>query len=372
MQKKFFENFNKQRKRCIMIRMTNIRIHAMEQLPTFNTLKDLIPLSDVAQKTVEDGRTNVTNILRGHDKRLLVIAGPCSIHNRSEALEIASKMSILAKKYQDKIVIVMRVCLDKPRTKKDWCGFLNDPKLDGSHDISYGYRNGRKLMSEILEMGLPIACELLTPVNFHIVSDMVSYAWVGARTVASPETRNASSGLSVPVGIKNPNGSDNLADALNAMEFVTQPGVFPGPDDDGVFCRILTRGNPNPNLILRGGKSGPNYKGEFILKFVQELRDRKLPDKIVVDCSHGNCEGDHKKQLEVFKYLIDQKAGGLNPNVVGVMIESYLDEGKQDKGLKLGEPGSKEKVKPRLSVTDACISESDLENALAMAYQKLS
>ncbi|MDD4803887.1 MAG: 3-deoxy-7-phosphoheptulonate synthase [Candidatus Pacebacteria bacterium] len=355
-----------------MIRMTNIRIHAMEPLPTFNFLKELIPLTERRQRVVEKGRLDVTNILGGIDKRLLIIAGPCSIHDYRETVEIAQKISALARKYSDKMAILMRVCLDKPRTKKDWCGFLNDPKLDGSHDIPFGYKNGRKLMGEILDMGLPIACELLTPINFHIVSDMVSYAWVGARTVASPETRNMSSGLSVPVGIKNPNSTDNITDALNAMEFVTQPGVFPGPDDDGVFCRILTRGNPNPNLILRGGKSGPNYKGEFILKFVQELRDRKLPDKIVVDCSHGNCEGDHKKQLEVFKYLIDQKAGGLNPNVVGVMIESYLDEGKQDKGLKLGEPGSKEKVKPRLSVTDACISESDLENALAMAYQKLS
>jgi 3-deoxy-7-phosphoheptulonate synthase len=368
MQKKFFENFNKQRKRCIMIRMTNIRIHAMEQLPTFNTLKDLIPLSDVAQKTVEDGRTNVTNILRGHDKRLLVIAGPCSIHNRSEALEIASKMSILAKKYQDKIVIVMRVCLDKPRTKKDWCGFLNDPKLDGSHDISYGYRNGRKLMSEILEMGLPIACELLTPVNFHIVSDMVSYAWVGARTVASPETRNASSGLSVPVGIKNPNGSDNLADALNAMEFVTQPGVFPGPDDDGVFCRILTNGNPDPNLILRGGKSGPNYAKEFIDKAVLELRSRKLPDKIIVDCSHGNCDGDYNKQLDVAMYIVDQRISG-NQDVVGLMIESYLDEGRQT--VKLGERDSAGKIKPRFSVTDSCISEGSLELLLEKIYKLL-
>lgn len=355
-----------------MIRMTNIRIHAMEPLPTFNFLKELIPLTEKRQRIVEKGRLDVTNILGDTDKRLLVIAGPCSIHDYGETIEIAQKISTLAKKYSDKMVVLMRVCLDKPRTKKDWCGFLNDPKLDGSHDISFGYKNGRKLMGEILDMGLPIACELLTPINFHIVSDMVSYAWVGARTVASPETRNMSSGLSVPVGIKNPNSTDTITDALNAMEFVTQPGVFPGPDDDGIFCRILTRGNPNPNLILRGGKSGPNYRKEFISKFVQELRDRKLPDKIVVDCSHGNCEGDYKKQLEVFKYLIDQKAGGLNPNVVGVMIESYLDEGKQDKGLKLGESRSKEKVKPRLSVTDACISESDLENALTMAYQKLS
>jgi 3-deoxy-7-phosphoheptulonate synthase len=351
-----------------MIRMTNIRIHAMEQLPTFNNLKDLIPLSDIAQRTVENGRMDVTNILRGVDNRLLVIAGPCSIHDYQEAIEIASKMSVLAKKYKDKIIVVMRVCLDKPRTKKDWCGFLNDPKLNGTHDIAYGYKNGRKLMGEILEMGLPIACELLTPVNFHIMSDMVSYAWVGARTVASPETRNASSGLSVPVGIKNPNGTDTITDALNAMEFVTQPGVFPGPDDDGVFCRIMTIGNPNPNLILRGGKSGPNYKEDFVSKAVQELRVKKLPDKIIVDCSHGNCEGDYNKQVEVAMYIVNQRVSS-NQDVVGLMIESYLDEGRQ--AVKLGEHDSKGKVKPRLSVTDACISQDQLDSLLEEAYKLL-
>ena len=197
-----------------MIRMTNIRIHAMEPLPTFNFLKELIPLTERRQRVVEKGRLDVTNILGGIDKRLLIIAGPCSIHDYRETVEIAQKISALARKYSDKMAILMRVCLDKPRTKKDWCGFLNDPKLDGSHDIPFGYKNGRKLMGEILDMGLPIACELLTPINFHIVSDMVSYAWIGARTVASPETRNMSSGLSVPVGIKNPNSTDNITDAL--------------------------------------------------------------------------------------------------------------------------------------------------------------
>ncbi len=355
-----------------MTRMTNIRIHAMERLPTFSFLNDLIPLTIKGQQTVERGRLDVTNILKGLDKRFLVIAGPCSIHDYREAIEIAYKINKLAEKYKDKIVVLMRVCLNKPRTKKDWCGYFNDPKLDGSCDMVYGYKNGRKLMSEIIEMGLPIACELLIPVDFHIVSDMVSYAWVGARTIASPETRNASSGLSVPVGIKNSNRTDDITDALNAIEFVTHPSTFSGPDDDGLPCRILTNGNPDPNLILRGGKSGSNYDTETVSGFVQELKSRRLPENIIVDCSHGNCEGDYHKQLEVFEYLVDQRVRGLNPNVVGVMIESYLDEGKQDKGLKLGELGSKEKVKPRLSVTDACISEIDLESALASAYLKLS
>lgn len=352
--------------------IVNKRIHTMEQLPTYNQLKDLIPLTEKGRKTVERARKDVEDILNGKDSRFLIITGPCSVHDYKEAIEIANGLSFLAEKYKDKMVILMRVCLDKPRTKVGWCGFFNDPKLDGSCDMVYGYKNGRKLMGEILEMGLPIACELLTPVNFHIVSDMVSYAWVGARTVASPETRKASSGLSVPVGVKNPNGSDDITDALNAMEVITHPGVFPGPDDDGVLCRILTNGNPNPNLILRGGKSGPNYKTENISGFVKELKSRGLPENIIVDCSHGNCENDYNKQLEVFEYLVDQRVKGLNPNVVGVMIESYLDGGKQDKELKLGEAGSKEKVKPRLSVTDACISGLELENALATAYQKLS
>jgi 3-deoxy-7-phosphoheptulonate synthase len=344
----------------------------MKPLPTFNDLKDLIPLTAKRQNTVERGRLDVTNILKGVDKRFLVIAGPCSIHDYKEAIEVAYKISVLAERYKDKMVILMRVCLNKPRTKKDWCGYFNDPKLDGSCDMIFGYKNGRKLMSEIIEMGLPIACELLIPVDYHIVSDMVSYAWVGARTIASPETRNASSGLSVPVGIKNPNRTDDITDALNAIEFVTHPSTFSGPNDDGKNCTILTEGNPDPNLILRGGKSGPNYMTEKVNIFAQELKEKKLPENIIVDCSHGNCENDYERQLKVLEYLIDQRVKGLNPNVVGVMIESYLNGGKQDNGLKLGELGSKEKVKSRLSVTDACISESDLENALAAAYQKLS
>ena len=352
--------------------MINNNIKKVETLPTFNQLKEIFPLNDKSEETIQRGQEEVINILSGKDNRLLVIAGPCSIHSYEESIEIANNLNLLREKYKDKIVILMRVCLDKPRTKKDWCGFFNDPNLDGTCDISLGYKNGRKLMKEITEMGLPVACELLTPANFNMIKDFVSYAWVGARTITSPETRNASTSLIIPVGIKNSNKDDGISDVLNAMDFIRQPSVFPGINNDGILSRIETFGNLNTNLILRGGESGPNYITEKVSGFVQELKSRGLPDKIIVDCSHGNCEGNYHKQLKVLEYLIDQRVRELNPNVVGVMIESYLDEGKQDKGLKLGEPGSREKVKPRLSATDACISESDLEDALAVTFQKLN
>lgn len=352
------------------MQMANINIKAMKILPTFSQLKKLFPLTRKAEETIRKGREDVIGILTGKDKRLLVIAGPCSIHSYDEAIEIAKGLSEAAQKYSEKMVILMRVCCDKPRTKRDWCGWFSDPNLDGSHDIALGYKMGRKLMLEIAEMGLPIACELLTPNNFHVVSDVVSYAWIGARTITSPETRNAGSGLSVPVGIKNANVNDEITDALHAMDYVRHPGFFTGFNNGGRFCLISTKGNPHPNLILRGGKSGPNYKTDIVEGFVCELRKRELPDKVVVDCSHGNCEGDYKRQLEVLDYLINARVLG-DENVVGVMIESYLKEGKQSKDLKLGVAGSRERVEPGLSVTDACISKSDLENALATMFQKL-
>lgn len=355
--------------------MANVRIKKMERLPTFNQLQRLFPLSSVARRTVEKGRKDIINILSGIDKRLLVLVGPCSVHDYDEMLEISYRNSLLAKKYIDKMVLVERVCLDKPRTKKDWPGFLNDPKLDGTYDIPFGYKRGAKLMSKILDMELAISCEVLTPISFHILSNRVSFSWVGARTVTSPDVRNAASGVrntasgvSVPIGIKNSNGSDNITDALNAMEFVTKPGVFPGPDDDGVCCRVVTKGNPNPVLILRGAKSGPNYKEEFVSMAVQELKKRGLSEKIIVDCSHGNCGGDYRKQVDVARDVVRQRVSG-NHNLVGLMFEGYHEGGKQT--VKLGEKDSRKKVKPRLSVTDACLPQDDLEKLLEEIYLTL-
>jgi 3-deoxy-7-phosphoheptulonate synthase len=348
--------------------MINNNIKKVETLPTFNQLKESFPLSSKSEETVQRGKEEVVKILLGEDNRFLVIAGPCSIHSYEEAIEIANSLNVLKEKYKDKIVILMRVCLDKPRTKKDWCGFFNDPSLDGTCDISSGYKEGRRLMSEITEMGLPIACELLTPANFNMIKDFVSYAWVGARTITSPETRNASTGLSIPVGIKNSNKDDSISDVLNAMDFIRQPSIFPTISDDGIFSKIETLGNLNTNLILRGGKSGPNYQTENVTGFVEDLNKLNLPNKIIVDCSHGNCEGDYKKQIDVVDYLIKERGSGVSNNVVGIMIESYIDGGKQNKDLKLGKIDSKEKIEPRLSLTDACISESDLEKVLEGIY----
>ena len=338
-------------------------------LPSFNELSKEIPLSTSVKKLVIGSRETICDIIRGVDNRQLLIVGPCSVHNPDETLRFARLIAGLMKIKQDKYFIVMRVCFDKPRTKKDWPGFMSDPYLDGTYDTVYGYKTTRKLMVDILDLGIPIACEMLDMNNYNIVSDTVSYAWIGARTVASPVTRILASGITAPVGVKNSNSKDTFEDATNALDVITKPGVFTGPGDDGYHCRIPTKGNAYAHIVLRGGNRGPNYQTRHVEKIRMELVSAGFIDRVLIDCSHGNSNGDYKKQINIFLNIarrIAKKEGG----IIGVMLEVYLDGGKQS--VKLGVAGANTSIKPNLSVTDKCLSFSEFELAFQKALNLLS
>jgi 3-deoxy-7-phosphoheptulonate synthase len=342
----------------------------MKKLPTFNSLKRLIPLTSFAGKVVLSARKTIENIILGKDPRIIIIAGPCSIHDPKEAIEFAKTIAKLNKLYASQFLIVMRFCFDKPRTRNDWPGIATDPWHDGTYDIAYGYKICRQTMTTILTMGVPLACEMLDRDNYHVLSDLISYAWIGARTVCSPLTRRVASGITAPLGLKNSNKDDTITEVINAMETITRPSVFAGSDNDGIFSRIPTKGNKLAHLLLRGGKTGPNYQTEYLNKSVAELENAGFCSKMVVDCSHGNSGSDYTKQGFVFRSVLDQIKGG-DKNIIGLMLESYLDEGKQN-GVRLGTKEAHGKLKPRLSVTDGCISIQELSNLLKEGYNTIS
>ncbi|MFA7252784.1 MAG: 3-deoxy-7-phosphoheptulonate synthase [Candidatus Paceibacterota bacterium] len=340
------------------MKMSNTRIRKVKRLPSFNDLKKDIPLSGIARETVISSRQAIEDILSGKDKRILLLCGPCSVHDVKEAILLAKKMVPLIKRYRKQFLIVMRFCFDKPRTKNDWPGIASDPWHDGTYDVAFGHELCRRTMMTILDLGVPFACEMLDQNNYHMVSDLVSYAWIGARTVSSPVTRRVASGVSVPLGIKNSNKDDTITEVLNALDTITQPSVFTGTDDDGQLSRLPTDGNRDAHLILRGGKSGPNYHQEYLQQSSAELAKAGYCPKVLIDCSHGNSGGDYTKQSGVFLSGLKRIKNG-EPNILGFMIEAYHNGGKQN-GVRLGTVEARGKLKPLLSVTDACIPHEQL------------
>jgi 3-deoxy-7-phosphoheptulonate synthase len=301
-------------------------------------------------------RKVIQDIILGKDKRILLISGPCSVHNYEETLEWAKSLSVLMKVKQNKFFHVMRVCFDKPRTRKDWEGYMTDPYLNDTCDMAHGSMMVRRLMLEILELGVPIACEMLWIDNYNLVSDMVSYAWIGARTMNSPNTRRDACSITAPVGVKNSNSKDTFDDAINALDVVTKPGFMACAGDDGYRSRIPTKGNKLAHIILRGGSSGPNYSRDHVAKACEELRVAGFINRVLIDCSHGNVNGEYLKQLDIFQDIVCRIEKG-EKGIIGMMMEVYLDGDKQS--IKLGRPDSPQQVKPRLSVTDKCLSFED-------------
>lgn len=339
-----------------MMNITNMNIGNQEHLPCFNSLSREIPLTPKARSLVLESRRIIEDIIIGRDPRQLLIVGPCSVHNTKEVLEIADLISSIMTQKQDKYYLVMRACFDKPRTKKDWPGFMSDPHLDGTYDFAEGYRQIRRLYGDILELGVPIACEMLDIDHYNIVSDMVSHAWIGARTVGSPVTRINASGITAPVGVKNSNSHDNIEGTINALDVITQSNVMSCAGDDGYHSRIPSKGNKFAHVILRGGKSGPNYNKRSVKKVRSELRDAGFIDRVLIDCSHGNANGDYKKQIQIFKNLAGRLQKG-EEGIIGMMLEVYLEGGKQS--VKLGVTDAKKFIVPGLSVTDKCLSFSE-------------
>ncbi len=343
--------------------INNLHVQETKRLLSPNELKRQLPLSPRAEQTVIKGREAVRAILRGEDPRLLVILGPCSIHDPEAALDYARRLVKLQEELSDRLCIVMRVYFEKPRTTIGWKGLINDPHLNGTYDIEAGLKVGRKLLLQINELGLPAATEFLDPIVPQYLAELISWAAIGARTTESQTHREMASGLSMPVGFKN--GTDgSLQTAIDAMTAARSAHSFLGIDPDGFTSIISTTGNPDGHVVLRGGRVRTNYDAQSIEEAVTALNKAKLPPRLMVDCSHANSGKQHAKQEEVWNSVIAQRAAG-NQYITGVMVESFLSEGSQ--ALK-----APAELKYGVSITDACIDWTTTERILRTGHEGLA
>src|SRR5690349_16901894 len=306
---------------------SDTRITGYEPLLSPAALLDELPLTDDATATVERTRGEVRAVLDGEDDRLLVIAGPCSVHDPRAALEYAGQLREIRDRHHGDLLIVMRVYFEKPRTVTGWKGLINDPGMDGGHDVHRGLRIARRLLLDIVELGLPVGCEWLDPITPQYIADTVTWGAIGARTTESQVHRQLASGLSMPVGFKN--GTDG--DVQVAVD----------------ACRASAAGNQDTHVILRGGRSGPNYEASHVTKALDLIAGAGLPRRLMVDASHGNSGKDHRRQPVVAAAIAEQVTAG-ERGLTGVMLESFLVEGKQ-------EPGPPDTLTYGQSVTDACM-----------------
>jgi 3-deoxy-7-phosphoheptulonate synthase len=346
-----------------MFKTNNLNVKEIIPIVAPIYLRQIFPLSESDAKFVTESRNAVIDILNKRDRRLMAVVGPCSIHDPKAAIEYAEKLYKLSAQVNDKIMIIMRVYFEKPRTTVGWKGLINDPDMDKTHQISKGLGIARRLLSEITKMRLPVACEMLDPITPQYLSDMISWGAIGARTTESQTHREMASGLSFPIGFKN--GTDgNVKVAMDAMKTALKPHSFLGINAEGKSAIVKTTGNPNVHIVLRGGEKKPNYFPEDIENSVRMLQDNKLLDSIMVDCSHGNSSKDHKKQEIVLQNLIEQIKKGCE-YIKAVMIESNLHEGNQTV------PEDKSQLKYGVSVTDKCISWEDTDRIIKEAAEKL-
>ena len=342
----------------------DLRVEGYRPLVSPATLLDELPLSEMGSRTVAAAREEVVRILDRQDDRLIVVVGPCSVHDVEAAMEYARRLGTVAKELAADLRIVMRVYFEKPRTTVGWKGLINDPGLDGSFRINDGLRLARRLLLDLAELGVPAGCEFLDPVSPQYTSDLVSWGAIGARTTESQVHRELASGLSMPVGFKNGTGG-TVQIAIDAVRATAHPHSFIGVTEQGLAAFVSTRGNPYGHVILRGGARGPNYDRASVQAALAALRDAGLPERLVVDASHGNSERDHLRQPAVVQEIAEQIAAG-ERGISGVMVESFLVAGRQEltdpSGLVYGQ-----------SITDACIGWEDtvtVLQALAVAARE--
>lgn len=344
------------------ITVENIHITSEKVLTTPNELKRELPLSAQGQAFISQARETIADIIHRRDKRLLVVTGPCSIHDIESAKEYALKLKKLHDELSDDMYLVMRIYFEKPRTTVGWKGLLNDPTMDGSFDVESGLRQGRELLLWLAELELPVATEALDPISPQYLSELFSWAAIGARTTESQTHREMASGLSMPVGFKN--GTDGKLDvAINALESARHPHRFMGINTEGQVALLKTQGNPDGHIILRGG-SAPNYQSEDIRRIEKKIEASGMAPKLVVDCSHGNSSKDHTRQPLVANDIFDQICRG-NRSIVGIMLESHLSEGNQSSSL------PREQLSYGVSVTDACINWQDTEQLLQQGAKRI-
>jgi 3-deoxy-7-phosphoheptulonate synthase len=341
----------------------NLNVASFQSLVSPRRLKEELPIGDASHVAVVAGREAVKAILEGRDGRFLVLVGPCSIHDVSAAEEYARRLNQLRVELDDRMVIIMRTYFEKPRTVVGWKGLINDPRLDGSFDMERGLRLARRLLLDITSLGLPAGTEMLDPITPQYIDDLVSWASIGARTIESQTHRQMASGLSMPVGYKN--GTEGqLRPALEAFQAALKPHAFLGIDEDGRTCVVATRGNPAGHVILRGGREAPNYDAHRIAEAASEMTEAGLPARLMVDCSHANSGRRHERQQVVWSSVIEQWTAG-NRALIGAMLESNLEEGRQD--LEAG-PSA---LRYGVSVTDACIGWEETERLLRQAHESL-
>ena len=327
-------------------RIDDLRIKAVRPLVTPALLEERLPASPVTRGLVESSRACLSRVLQGRDDRLIVVVGPCSIHDHDQAMEYARLLKAGTDALAGDLIVVMRVYFEKPRTTVGWKGYINDPRLDGSFAINEGLERARRLLLDILALGLPVGTEFLDLLSPQYISDLVSWGAIGARTTESQSHRQLASGLSCPVGFKN--GTDgNVKLAADAIVAARSPHAFMGMTKMGQAAVFETRGNEDCHVILRGGKQ-PNYSAADVEAACRLLRDRGLPEQVMIDVSHANSAKEHRRQIDVAADVAGQIAGG-DRRIVGVMIESHLNEGRQD--IVPGQP-----LSHGVSVTDACIS----------------
>ncbi len=338
-------------------------LHVVETRPLVNPalLHHELPISDTAAQLVAETRDRIRNILCNEDQRLLVIVGPCSVHDVEAAKDYGKRLVELRNELSDKLEIVMRVYFEKPRTRVGWKGLINDPHLDNSYDINTGLRLARQLLLDLADLGLPAGTELLDPITPQYIADIIAWTAIGARTTESQTHREMASGLSMPIGFKN-NTDGSLQAATNAMMAASQPHHFLGINADGLASIVSTTGNPDGHLVLRGGKDGPNYEVEQVEAAAKNLSELGINPRLMIDCSHANAMKQHERQVTVLEAVAQQLKSG-SRHILGVMIESHLVAGNQKIAKDL------DQLVYGQSITDACVDFETTETMLRMLAQ---
>jgi len=351
----------------LMAETSDLRVRALDPLPAPGEMRRELPLGTPRSDLVTTSRREVRDVLRGEDDRLLVIVGPCSVHDPAAALDYARRLAPVARELSDDLVVVMRVYFEKPRTTVGWKGLINDPHLDGSHDVHHGLRLAREVLLGVLDAGVPAACEFLEPTSPQYIADAVTWGAIGARNAESQVHRQLASGLSMPVGFKNATDGD-VQIAVDGCITAASEHTFFGADAQGRAAAVETTGNPDCHVILRGGRGGPNYGAKDVADALAVARTSGLGGAVeagvVVDASHGNSGKDHVRQAEVVREIAARLAEG-DRDITGLMMESFLVAGAQ-------KPGPLEGLVYGQSVTDSCLdwdTTADLLGTLAAAVR---
>jgi 3-deoxy-7-phosphoheptulonate synthase len=338
---------------------SNLHVAANTPLPAPAALLEEISASSAQQDFVTRARREIADIIAGRDPRFLVIVGPCSIHDTDACMEYAQRLAKLAEEVKDRVLVVMRVYFEKPRTSTGWKGLIMDPHLNGTNDIPGGLRMARSFLRDVLALGLPSATEMLDPITPQYIADLTCWSAIGARTTESQTHRQMASGLSMPVGFKNTT-SGAVEPAVNAMKAAVAQQTFLGIASDGRASVVTTTGNPDCHIILRGGDAGPNFSREDVLSSFAALQKGGQREGVMIDASHANCEKDHEKMPDVFRRILALRRDGM-PGIFGAMLESHLHAGAQKFPRPLPD------LQRGVSITDPCIDWEATETLLREA-----